>query len=261
MLFSANVALTAIAVIGFAVVHAAPVPALLGSVHPFPRELKGFGALIASRSELLGHLNARLTSKREEDSPPDASGAPAEAGTGGSDKCTETLLTFLLTQFTAGAYGADDFKAKDPSVERRAWDVGADPAFVEACIPDFMQFALGKLVSRLTPGAETPTPAEPSAAAPSGSAAPEESAAPPEESAAPPEESAAPPEESSAAENPGDDDGDSAGGNDGASAGGDDGASSGGDDADADADTSERRRFTRMPLSKRFGVANYLRRR
>jgi hypothetical protein len=53
MLFSANLALTAIAVIGFSAVHAAPVPTLLGSVHPLPRDLKGFSALISSRSELL----------------------------------------------------------------------------------------------------------------------------------------------------------------------------------------------------------------
>ncbi|KAJ7239482.1 hypothetical protein C8J57DRAFT_1727338 [Mycena rebaudengoi] len=264
MLFSANLALTAIAVIGFSAVHAAPVPTLLGSVHPLPRDLKGFSALISSRSELLGHLNSRrlqATSKRGDDSSSDASAVPAEGGTDGGDKCTEALLTFLLTEINAGANGADDSKSKGAddskskgsSAERRAEDDSAESAFVEACIPDFIQFALGKLVSQLTAaaGAETPTPTEPSATTPSESAPPEESAAPPEESAASPEESAAPPEESSAPEKSGDDDGDSAGGDDGASSGGDDNAD----------DTSERRRFTRMPISKRFGVANYLQRR
>ncbi|KAJ7290678.1 hypothetical protein C8J57DRAFT_1493386 [Mycena rebaudengoi] len=237
MLFSANLALTAIAVIGFSAVHAAPVPTLLGSVHPFPRDLKGFSALIASRSELLGHLNARrlqATSKRE-DSPPDAE-APAQGGADGGDKCTEALLTFLLAEITAGDAGADGSAQNIGFV-----NASAESAFVDACIPDFIQFALGKLVSQLTPGGETPTPTEPSATTSAESA-------PPEESAAPPEESAAPPEESSAPENTGDDDG--------ASAGGDDGASVGGDDDDA----PERRRFTRMPISKRFGVGNYLRR-
>ncbi|KAJ7289759.1 hypothetical protein C8J57DRAFT_1628940 [Mycena rebaudengoi] len=242
MLFTANLALTAIAVIGFSVVHAAPLPTLLRSVHPFPRDLKGFSALISSRGELLRHLNARrlqATSKREEDSPPDVE-APAEGGADGGDKCTEALLAFLLAQITAGDDGADDPKAKDPSAERRADDNSAESAFVEACIPDFIQFALGKLVGQLTPSGDTPTPTEPSAATPAESP-------PSAESSAPPEESAAPPEESSTSENPGDDDG---------ASGGDDGASSGGDDDDA----PERRRFTRMPISKRFGVAQYLRR-